>query len=325
MKISIVIPVFNVENYITDCLRSVISQTYADIECILVDDCGTDNSILIAENIISNYNGTIEFIILRKGINGGLSEARNAGIRAASGDYLYFLDSDDEITPDAISYLTSKAIAGNYDLIACEFVNSWSELMPSEVYKEEIYKGEKVILGLKKQNNAWNRLIKRELILSKELFFMPNIYHEDRLWSFWVNQNISSSFWSNKKTYIYRVRPNSILTDKTKQLKRIMDSSIIVRNMESVYSSKSLSSFQNSITFNYIESERYGVCISAFRLNEKTAFAVFKQLSRKFTVSEIAVLSASNFLKFPCWILNVPFGFIYLKLFYKGYYINKKI
>ena len=100
-KISIIIPIYNVEPYIEDCLQSVMRQTYRGMmECILVDDCGTDNSMKVAEQLIKIYNGPIDFKVLHHEHNRGLSAARNTGIDAACGDYVYFLDSDDWISDD---------------------------------------------------------------------------------------------------------------------------------------------------------------------------------------------------------------------------------
>ena len=107
MKITIVVPVYNVEPYIEDCLKSVAEQTYkGDIECIIVDDCTPDGSCAIIEHFINEYNGSIDFKLLHHTKNRGLSAARNTGIGAATGEYIYFLDSDDEITPECIELLT---------------------------------------------------------------------------------------------------------------------------------------------------------------------------------------------------------------------------
>lgn len=101
-KISIIIPVYNVAEYITECLQSVIRQTYqGEIECIIVEDCGTDNSIAVAERLIAEYRGSIEFRILHHERNRGLSAARNTGTDAATGDYIYYLDRITIIHPFA--------------------------------------------------------------------------------------------------------------------------------------------------------------------------------------------------------------------------------
>ena len=118
MKVSIIIPVYNVGDYIEDCLRSVIRQVYSgDIECIIVDDCGTDNSIALAERLMASYKGPIQFIILHHQHNRGLSAARNTGIDVAQGDYIFFLDSDDELTDDSIATLTKPLETERYDVV----------------------------------------------------------------------------------------------------------------------------------------------------------------------------------------------------------------
>ena len=110
MKISIIVPVYNVEQYIKECFDSIAAQTYkGDIECIFVDDCGQDDSVAILEKLIAEYHGPMQFSIVHHEHNKGLSGARNTGIRKASGDYLYFLDSDDSITSDCIEKLTALA------------------------------------------------------------------------------------------------------------------------------------------------------------------------------------------------------------------------
>ena len=109
MKITIVIPVYNVAPYIKDCLASVMKQTYkGEIECLLIDDCGTDNSMGVVSQVLKDYSGKIDFRIYRHKYNRGLSAARNTGIEHATGEYIYFLDSDDEITSDCMEKLVTS-------------------------------------------------------------------------------------------------------------------------------------------------------------------------------------------------------------------------
>lgn len=108
MRISIIIPVYNVELYVEECLQSVANQTMTEgIECIIVDDRGQDNSAAIAKQYIDSYKGDIRFTFIQREKNGGLSAARNTGIEAATGEYVYFLDSDDYLVPSAIETLIS--------------------------------------------------------------------------------------------------------------------------------------------------------------------------------------------------------------------------
>ena len=104
--ISVIIPVYNVEKYIIRCLESVKQQSYKDYEVILVDDCGQDNSIGLAKDYLEK-NFPANSHIITHDCNKGLSAARNTGILAATGEFIYFLDSDDAITNDCLSLLYS--------------------------------------------------------------------------------------------------------------------------------------------------------------------------------------------------------------------------
>lgn len=91
IKISIIVPMYQVEQYLAICLKSITDQTMTDgVECILVDDCGSDRSLFIAKDFIEHYQGNVLFRIVEREKNGGLSAARNSGIDVASGEYVYF-------------------------------------------------------------------------------------------------------------------------------------------------------------------------------------------------------------------------------------------
>ena len=109
LTISIIIPVYKVEAYIEECLASVVAQSdaKANIECIIVDDCSPDGSMDIVRRFVDNYQGAVQFRLLRHEVNRGLYAARNTGIDAATGDYLLFVDSDDYLSADCLSTLVS--------------------------------------------------------------------------------------------------------------------------------------------------------------------------------------------------------------------------
>lgn len=105
MKVSIIIPVYNVSKYIERCLKSVLGQTWKDLEIILVDDCTPDDSMDIVRGILETSSRSDIVTILKHEKNRGLSAARNTGIRQATGNYLYFLDSDDYLPANGIELL----------------------------------------------------------------------------------------------------------------------------------------------------------------------------------------------------------------------------
>ncbi len=115
--VSIIIPIYNVEKHLKKCLDSVLSQTYRNIEIILIDDGSTDNSGYIADEY-SRHNDNISVIHTN---NGGLSRARNIGIKSASGQWISFIDSDDYVSRDFISKLLNLAINNDADIATCKF------------------------------------------------------------------------------------------------------------------------------------------------------------------------------------------------------------
>lgn len=218
MKISIVIPVYNVEPYIEDCLKSVAKQTYkGDIECIIVDDCTPDGSCAIIERFIENNNSSIEFKLLHHTVNRGLSAARNTGIDAATGDYIYFLDSDDEITPDCIELLAAPLKNKKYDFVIGNYETVGSEAQfPQLLVKNDEVTTNEEIRKLYFQRMwymmAWNKLCNLDYIHKEKLYFKEGIIHEDELWSFKLACTAQSMYAIRKGTYRYKVRKTSIMS-----------------------------------------------------------------------------------------------------------------
>ena len=229
ISISIIIPVFNVAPFVEACLNSVMRQTYAgSMECIIVDDCGTDNSIAIIEMLISEYNGPIRFQIIHHDHNRGLSAARNTGTLQATGDYLYYLDSDDEITDDCLEILMAKVkeypdvemVQGNY---CCHPISQESVIIinklicplvetNAEVRKSYYQYGQMDI-------TVWNKLIRRDFVMNNSLFCKEGILFEDQLWTFYLLKHLKKVAFEKKVTYHQKKRPFSITTgtdDKTR-------------------------------------------------------------------------------------------------------------
>ena len=217
MKISIVIPVYNVEPYIEDCLKSVAAQTYnGDIECIIVNDCTPDNSCSIIEGFIGDYSGNIQFKLLHHEKNRGLSAVRNTGIDAATGEYIYFLDSDDEITPDCIGHLVEPLKKKKYDFVIGNYktVGSDTEFPPLLLYEGEITTNEEIrsaYFAGKWYMMAWNKLCNLNFIKQNKLYFKEGLINEDNLWSFQLACTAQSMYAIKKETYKYKVRETSIM------------------------------------------------------------------------------------------------------------------
>ena len=117
MQVSIIVPVYNVEKYIIECLESAIKQGLKTYEIICIDDCGTDNSVNLIKNFINEKNLQDVIKIIKHDVNSGLSVARNTGIDAARGDYIFFLDSDDLLKKNTLSKMYDIANKENLDLL----------------------------------------------------------------------------------------------------------------------------------------------------------------------------------------------------------------
>ena len=175
-KVSIIIPIYNVEPYILECLESVANQTIADkLECILVDDCGTDNSVSVAESFLKSYSGGIHFELLHHQKNGGLSAARNTGVHAAHGEYLYFLDSDDMIIPRCMERLVEIADRHHADVVIGSYATDDNRMSQFDKidYPECVSDKGKVKRMMLDYEvipvTAANRLIRRELMVKNNL------------------------------------------------------------------------------------------------------------------------------------------------------------
>ena len=271
MKVSIIIPVYKVEPYIEDCLKSVYNQTYGNIEVILVNDCTPDRSMQIARDYV-NMRGLsegIEVKFLEHDINRGLSAARNTGIFAATGDYIFFLDSDDEITPNCISLLVEPLSRINYDFVIGEFkiIGSDKEYPSLELQEGEIVGNEKIFHEYCSKQfymMACGKLCNAEFLRKNKLYFKEGIIHEDDLWSLQVALVAESMYVVRKPSYIYKIRQGSITEnefyrDKINNLVliiKMMNESIVAA---STHSSKDIMSlFDNYFKRRYISTITHG-------------------------------------------------------------------
>lgn len=221
MKISIVIPIYNVEDCILNCLQSVVTQkkTENDIECILVDDCGKDKSVAIVNDFIKKYAGDIEFKIISHDKNRGLSGARNTGMQNCTGDYVLFLDSDDTLPNDSIYNLSQPLKSYSYDFVIGEVRTTGVVCQaPPLLLDEGAYCGSDVVRKTYIERlwymMAWNKLCNLEFLKTHNIFFQEGLIHEDDMWSFILSMNANSFYVVKKDTYNYMVRTGSITTDK---------------------------------------------------------------------------------------------------------------
>ena len=227
--ISIIIPVYNVAEYIGECLQSVMRQTYqGEIECIIVDDCGTDNSIAVAERLIAEYKGPIAFRVLHHENNRGLSAARNTGTDAATGDYIYYLDSDDYISDDCIEKLYEPMKNKDYDMVIGDYETFGDYIVQSLLFeqKEEIIGNENIFHELAEKQIpviACNKMYNLNFLKRNNIDFVEGQLHEDDLWTYKICLVASQIAIQKRVTYYYRQHATSIVySDNIKLQQRFL-------------------------------------------------------------------------------------------------------
>lgn len=222
IKVSIIIPVYNVELYLEECLESALNQTLDAIEIICINDGSTDNS----SNILKKYSEKYNNIKVINQDNKGLSTTRNIGIKEARGEFIYFLDSDDYIELNTIEVCYREAKKYNLDIITFDAniffdenieINEWKEKYDrKEILNSNILNGQEFyILSNKKgiyYSPVWLYFYKKEFIEKNNLFFYEGIVHEDEIYTSTALIKANSIKYINQKFFNRRIRENSIMT-----------------------------------------------------------------------------------------------------------------
>ena len=247
LKVSIVIPVYNVEKYLRECIESVIAQFYRNIEVILVNDGSTDNS----KNLCEEYKLKYSFIKLINKENGGLSDARNVGILHSTGEYILFLDSDDywddsNFLFELVQYINKNP---NIDYI---FFKYKYYLQKRNKYKEPVFNiDDKYIEGksgiecldyiLSRMSNfhwyAWAGVFRRSFIINNNLFFIKDRLYEDVVWTPQIFIKAKTVAFYNKAVYVYRLEREGQITSKISY--KSLEDSILITTERYYYLEKS--------------------------------------------------------------------------------------
>ncbi len=173
-KVTVIIPVYEVEKYIERCARSLFEQTLDDLEFIFVDDCTKDSSISILQDVLNNYpNRREQTTIIHHEVNKGLPAARQTGIRVAKGEFVAHCDSDDWVSTDMYKSMYEKAKSENTDIVVCDFIRS------NSTSNGKYYVGSsgdtssliREFLTLKSTAAVWNKLVKRNLYVENPILY----------------------------------------------------------------------------------------------------------------------------------------------------------
>lgn len=247
--VSIIIPVYNVEQYIEKCMDSVVAQDYENLEIIVINDGSKDDSI----EIVRKYESNKVKIVEKK--NGGLSAARNSGVKYCKGEYIFFLDSDDWIEPDTISSLVKEMnqdidiVQGSIRRVSTKSVsidNVGNRIIDKNLL-EEYFKKENL------NTVVWNKLYRRNIVVTTP--FVEGYVNEDVIFTFQIAKNNYKVKNIDKVIYNYRIRDESIMHNKnlTQRMRVIKSLDYVINecykhNCEYV----SLASYDKYITLLYL-------------------------------------------------------------------------
>lgn len=224
--VTVIIPVYRVEDYLDKCIGSVMNQTHSNIEIILVDDGSPDNSGVMCDKY-AELDSRIK-VIHKK--NGGLSDARNHGLEIAQGKYTLFVDSDDYIKTNAIETLYAYAENENLDIVSANAyqVKEGNITTLFSGYSEDVVDGKTFLVESIKNKKylaaVWLRLYKTNLLKRNNLFFKVGLLHEDEQWTPYVLMNATRVGYLDYSFYYYLIRSGSItqMENREKHIKDII-------------------------------------------------------------------------------------------------------
>ena len=217
--ISVIVPVYNVDKYLSRCIESILNQNYKDLELILIDDGSTDNSVEICNQYVQN-----DFRIkLFQQSNQGSSVARNIGLTHAQGEYISFVDSDDWILPEMLETMLGVAIKDNLKVVECESKRSINfkvgKLKEKENPKIKIESREEALERVIKNQNfaVWRRIYHKSVI--GNLRFIPHKIHQDVFFTIDLLKKIKQQGYITEPFYVYNVENISVIRSPYSQKK----------------------------------------------------------------------------------------------------------
>ena len=246
-KISVIVPVYNVYDYLEKCLNSLVNQTDTDFEVIVVNDGSTDKSQEIIDKYSKKYSNIKSFIKE----NGGLSSARNFGLEKASGDYVLFLDSDDYYEPNTIEVLKQNVI--DNDIVVFKmFIDSENYIKKAPLDASENVDGDLVKKYLVANPSACNKMIKKSLFDDNDISFLLNRYYEDLGTTPLLATKTNKIKFIDNNLYHYLKREDSIM-NKSNYNKKIEDIFYVVDFVSHYFKNNGVyEKYKDEIEFIYI-------------------------------------------------------------------------
>lgn len=309
VKVSVIVPVYNVEDYLPRCLDTLVGQTLKDIEIIIINDGSKDNS----EEIIKKYQKKYkDKIIYHKKVNEGQGVARNYALNIAKGEYITFVDSDDFIDITMLEKLYNKATEDNADIVCSEGFIEVTENTRKEI-KYEFDSIDQYIKYILNNSGPWGKIIKREIIVKNNLTF-PNLRaYEDvsviPLWGLFAKK-IS---YVNESLYYYLIRQGSTM----KQTKYNEKLTHIYPSLDNLYNNKLKDKYPEELEWIYIEHLLHAASLRFLQFNK---YEEVKKISK--IIKE----------RFPNWnknkyykTKNIKYKIVCTLIYYKQFKLLKLI
>lgn len=248
---SVIVPVYNVEVYLDECINSIINQSYRNFEVILINDGSTDDSL----DICKKYSLIDDRVKVFDKKNSGLSDTRNAGLLEAEGNYIFFIDSDDFLLDlEALNKLNSKIIDSSFDVVFFKF-NKFKDFnkkmlpchysIPENIYEDV----SRWLVEMNRvdafYNSAWSKIVSRDLLIRHDIKFKPGLLGEDNHWFYSVVLHSTNYSFIDQPFIAYRQRIGSItksytlknMTDLIYIIEYWVKANMSIKNREIIYAS----------------------------------------------------------------------------------------
>ena len=282
VKVSVIVPVYNVYDYLSKCLDSLVNQTLREIEIIVVNDGSPDNSQKIIDKYAKNYP---EKIKAYKKENGGLSDARNYGIKKATGEYIAFVDSDDYVDTGMYERMYDKAKSGNFDMVVCDlnYVYNDKIVRAYSHVKHDTTNIKMTMLNI--YPAAWNKIFKRKFF--ENLEFKKKVWFEDVEFLYRILPKIKTIGVVNEPFYQYLQREGSITKKQDMRIYNYIDN---LNGLISYYKDNELySQYQKELEYVYVrymyatfikqatnfDKEEYQKAVNEAKINVKKNFSKY--------------------------------------------------